>query len=148
MRKKLWRGAAGSAVGIAAVIALGVVAYGQALPALGVPETEVREYTIRSIFGATVSWVGQAVFKAASPAQRTTLVQGSIAWAKAFTQSAAFKTAYDTVRARSRPQPPTEEPANDLAQQRADFEKQVVAGRAPVTAARTAVQAWLTELVR
>jgi hypothetical protein len=121
MRMSFWSGA-GAAIGIAA---LAVVVHGQALPALGTAESEVREQLVQSIFGGTVPFVGVAVFKAASPAQRTSLVQSSIAWAKAFTQSAAFKAAYDTVRARNRPEPPTEEPAIDSAGQRADFEKQV-----------------------
>lgn len=88
-------------VGLTLALAIGVgaltiVVRAQAsaqLPALGTTEPEAREQTIQSIFGGTVPWIGQAVFKAAPPARRTALVQGAVAWAKAFVQSPAFKTA-------------------------------------------------------
>lgn len=106
--------------------ALAVVAHADILLDLGVEESEARQETIRAIVSGGVPWVGAKVFKAAPPTRRVALVQGALAWVKAFTQSPAFKTAYDTVRSQQRPEPPAAAVSyrDQLKQQRADLDKQ------------------------
>jgi hypothetical protein len=66
-------------------------------------------------------------FKAATPASRAVLVKNAIAWAKSYTESPAFKAAYEKERQSSRPSPPEAKGTveDELARQRAERQKAV-----------------------
>lgn len=127
MARRTWSQVILSAI---AVGAIAVAVRAQALPDLGTSEAAAREQAIQSIFGGTIPWIGVAVFKAASPVRRTALAQGAVAWAKVFVQSAAFRTAYETVRTQSRPEPPQVTSGDPVQEQRAEFDKSVAEMRA------------------
>lgn len=120
MSRKAWSGIVASVVALAAFAS---VARGQALPDLGGPESEAREQTVQAVFGGNLPYLGVAAFKMASPARRVALAQAAIAWAKVFVQSAAFRTAYETVRTQSRPEPPKTTSGDPVQEQRAEFDK-------------------------
>lgn len=92
---------------------------------LHVPETEARTLTIQSILNGSIPTAGASVFKRATPAARAVMVQQFATWAKAFTTSAAFKTAYDAARANEKPAPPKPggSASAQLTQQRDEFDK-------------------------
>ena len=64
-------------------------------------------------------------FKAAAPSVRASMVTAAFAWAKAYTESAAFKADYDKQRAADTPAPPKVKGSVDdeLAAQRAERKK-------------------------
>ncbi|MFI5178165.1 MAG: hypothetical protein ACHQO8_06370 [Vicinamibacterales bacterium] len=117
------------AVGLAAAV---VIVRADVLSDLGVPDSEARAQMVQSILGGTVPWVGVQVFKAAAPERRVALVRGVVAWAKAFSQTPAFLSEYQTARNQTRPDPPDQTAADPLAQQRADFDKNAAQMRAAV----------------
>lgn len=119
------------ALAAAGVLAAGVRA-ADVLSDLGVREPEARDAMIGSLMNGGQPGLGAQVFKAAPPARRTALVQGAFAWAKAFAQTAAFKTSYDAARNDRKPQPPEKKSADPIAQQRAEFEKSIAEMRANV----------------
>jgi hypothetical protein len=92
---------------------------------LSTQEPEARAQAVQTVLNGSVPYLGVAAFKKATPAMRTALVQRAAAWAKAFTQSPAFKTAYDMARSNEKPEPPkkTGSYADQMKKQRAEFEK-------------------------
>ena len=93
---------------------------------LGTQESEARMQTVQTILNGSIPGLGTVAFRRAAPAMRVALIQQVGTWAKTFTKSLAFKTAYDTARTNEKPEPPntqTASAADQLKQQREEFEK-------------------------
>lgn len=92
---------------------------------LDVPEPEVQAQAVQSALTGSVPSFGMKAFKLLTPAARVAVVQKAIAWSRTFTQSSAFKAAYDTARASLKPDPPKPAtPAQEEAKKtRAEFEQ-------------------------
>lgn len=79
--------------------------------------------------GSANTWAAARAFKAADATVRSQLASGGIAWAKAYTQSAEFASAYAKLREARKPQAPvyTDTPEEalrqELARQKADAQK-------------------------
>lgn len=79
--------------------------------------------------GSANTWAVAKAFKAADATVRAQLASGGIAWAKAYTQSAEFTSAYEKLRETRKPQAPvyTDTPEEalekQLAKQKADAQK-------------------------
>jgi flagellar biosynthesis GTPase FlhF len=113
---------------VAAVCGLaGVMVAAQALPAqLGVSEATAQSEALRSVEEGYVNYgVAAKAFKAVDGAARAQLATTAIAWAKAYTSSPAFLTAYTAQREAAKPRPPTfaGTPEEEIAKQRAEQEK-------------------------
>jgi hypothetical protein len=96
------------------------------LAALGVQESTAKREALGSLSTGYVNTSPAAkAFLAAGPAARVTMVRNVIAWAKAYTESAAFKAEYDKLRAADTPAPPKVKGTVDeeLAAQRAERKK-------------------------
>jgi hypothetical protein len=98
-----------------------------ALAGLGVQETGAKRDIIHALVNGNVNvYPARQAFKAAAPAARAALVKGAIDWARAYTESPAFKAQYDQERGRSAPAPP--KPKNvdeELARQKAERHKSI-----------------------
>lgn len=113
------------AAGAAAAAWIAVQAQGS-LTGLGVSEVSAKRDVVPSLTGGYVSvYPAARAFKAATPATRATLVKAAIAWAKAYTESAAFKAEYEKARLADTPAPPKTKGTVDdeLAAQRAERQK-------------------------
>ncbi len=114
---------------LAVVVGLGVGAWAQgALGALGVSDSTAPGSIVNAIARGNVPVSSAAkAFKAAAPAARATLVKTAMSWAKAYTESAAFKADYDKQREADAPKPPRFKGTVDdeLAAQRAERMKGV-----------------------
>jgi hypothetical protein len=107
-------------------ILTGAVGAQNALADLGVAEATARREIVRTLTGGYVNvYQATKAFKAASPAVRVTLVKGAIAWAKAYTESTAFKADYEKQRVADVPQSPQSKGTVDdeIAKQRAERKK-------------------------
>lgn len=97
-----------------------------ALGHLGVKEEDAKRQAIWALTSSRVP-VGLAAkaFRAAESTLRVKLVQGALAWIKAYTESAAFKADYDKQREADKPVPPKARDSVDgeLAKQKADRDK-------------------------
>jgi flagellar motility protein MotE (MotC chaperone) len=97
-----------------------------ALADLGVTEATASREIVRSLTGGYVNvYPASKAFKAAPATVRASLVKNAIAWAKTYTESAAFKAEYDKQRQADTPAPPTFKGTVDdeLADQRAQRKK-------------------------
>lgn len=101
-----------------------------ALAQLGVSPGAARDAVMTGVTSGSVNtWAAAAAFKKADAAVRAQLAGGAIAWAKAYTQSTEFASAYAKLREDRKPQPPvytdTPEEALEklLAKQKADAQK-------------------------
>ena len=118
------------AAAIVVIGALGVSLAGQAtvLSQLGTSEQEAKENLVETLNSGYPA-IGSAAkaFKAAAPAVRATIAQGLVAWARAYTGSAEFKSAYAELRAHNKPEPPTVAGSVDdeLKKRRAETEQQI-----------------------
>jgi hypothetical protein len=97
--------AAGAAVVV--VSAVGVQGAGDALSQLGIPLQRAKQDIVWSLQSGQVG-VSEAkrAFKAAAPAARASLVEGTLSWAKAYTQTPEFAKAYAAARDEAKPAPP------------------------------------------
>lgn len=119
------------------VIALGIAAVPAAihsaqdpLAQLGVTAASARDTLMNSLASGSVNiWGAAAAFKKADAAVRAQLVTGALAWARTYTASPEFKTAYTQLREERKPKAPVfkgtpeEELAAMLAKQKADAQK-------------------------
>jgi hypothetical protein len=116
------------AIAVAAVtvaVSLGIQAQG-GLSSLGVNEASARREMINSLSGGYVNvYPASKAFKAATASARATMVTTAFAWAKAYTESAAFKADYEKQRLADTPQPPKFKGTVDdeLAAQKAERKK-------------------------
>jgi hypothetical protein len=121
------RTAASAVLALAAAGGLWVGAQAQsALAALGVDEPRARREVIGSLTSGYVNVSAAAkAIRAAAPPVRATLVRNAIAWARAYTESAAFKADYERQRQADTPAPPVFKGTVDdeLAAQRAERQK-------------------------
>jgi len=97
-----------------------------AMSSLGVQEDEAKRQMVWSLTSnrVPVSLAAKA-FKAAESSVRVKLVQGALAWIKAYTESAAFKADYEKQRAADKPAPskPQDTIDAELAKQKAERRK-------------------------
>jgi hypothetical protein len=106
--------------------AVSAVAMQGALTALGVNEADMKSRIVSTLtYGNVPVSLAARGFKAAESAMRPKLVQGALAWAKAYTESAAFKADYDKQREAGKPKPPQPKGTVDdeLARQKAVRQK-------------------------
>ncbi len=97
-----------------------------ALGSLGVKEDEAKRQTVWSVTSGRVPIsLAAKAFKAADSSARTSLVQGALAWIKAYTESPAFKADYEKQRMADKPAPPKARDSidNELAKQKAERNK-------------------------
>lgn len=96
-------------IGTAALLLVTAVTLAQTLPSqLGLGATDAQGYFLDSIAQGGVSYgsAGKA-FVALPTAARVTVVREGLAWARAYADSAAFKTAYAKRRDQQKPEAPT-----------------------------------------
>src|SRR5512140_1070077 len=108
------------------ILVFPAVATGQtALASLGIKEADAREQAVRALNGRVPVGLAAAAFRAANGATRGALVQGILAWVKAYAQSPAFKAEYDRQREQNRPPARKLGPSIDeeLAKQKAERTK-------------------------
>jgi hypothetical protein len=101
---------------------------GEVLTKLGVNQAAAREEIIRALTSGTAfNEAAFKAFKALAPAARASLVKAGLAWIKAYTAAADFKTDYAKYREEQKPSPPEAVPSADefLKKQRLEMEKQI-----------------------
>jgi hypothetical protein len=117
-----------AAVSVAAVGVAGVLVAQGALAGLGVSDATGRQIVEGWLSSGYINASPAAkALKSAGPASRAELVRNAIAWARAYTQSPAFKTEYERQRQANRPSPPDVKGSVDeeLARQSAERKKSV-----------------------
>ena len=94
--------------GAVVVLAAAALVYAQgALSGLGVTETAAKGQVVDAFASGYVNvYQASKAVKAAAPTVRATMVTTLIGWAKAYTETPAFKADYERQRAADRPQPP------------------------------------------
>jgi len=90
----------------AIVAAALVVVRADVLADLGIEAAEAPHLAVQAAIAGTVPWAAAQKFKAAAPTQKVALVRSAIGWAKTFTASAPFASAYAQARDRVKPGPP------------------------------------------
>ena len=96
---------------IAAVLCVGTLTAtlgaGDVLSDLKISKKDAASETVSSLTGGHVNtWRVRSVFKNASPAVRTALVEQTLIWTKAYVNSAQFAKDYAAYREQAKPQPP------------------------------------------
>jgi hypothetical protein len=123
------------AVGTALAAAVaGVLAQGT-LADLGVQEAAAKQQIVGTLADGYVPWhLAAKPFKAAGAPVRVAMVRTAMAWAKAYTETPAFRADYDRRRAQDAPAPfKPKGPADEqLAKQRAEQKKQIEEMRANI----------------
>jgi hypothetical protein len=104
---------------------MGVAVAQNALASLGVQEAGARRDIVYAIVSGRVDvYPARAAFKAAAPAARAALVKGAFDWARAYTDTPAFKVQYDKERAGAVPSAPKAKNVDEeLARQKAERRK-------------------------
>jgi hypothetical protein len=121
----------GIRVGIGVVLGLAgclaVLRAADAIRDLGLKEADAKESVVQAINSGSVNWwPASKAFKAAAPAVRAGLVTGALTWAKTYTASAEFKTAYEKVRQNQKPEAPKVKSVDEeIAKQRAQLEEAI-----------------------
>ncbi len=109
---------------VAVTVGLGIGAWAQGdLSSLGVTDANARGSIVYALAqGEVPVYMAAKALRAAAPATRVTLVKTGMGWAKAYTESAAFKADYARQRQAGTPKPPQYKDTVDevLAAQRAD----------------------------
>jgi hypothetical protein len=144
------RRAAGLVLGIAVVVAVGVGAQ-STLASLGVREEAARGQVVDALGSGYVPfYMAAKAFKAAAPTSRAALVTGALSWVKAYTETPAFKTAYDKRRQEDAPTAPSAKGSVDdeLAKQRAERLKGLEEMKANVKKMPPEMQAQMAEAVK
>lgn len=122
---KRWVSAAAVCVVLSGCVAALVAQ--NALAGLGVSEADAKRDIVDALsYGSVDVYPARAAFRAASPATRAALVKTAMAWARTYTESAAFKADYQRRRAEAAPQRPAARNVNDeLAKQKAESAKAI-----------------------
>jgi hypothetical protein len=138
---------------LAACAWAGVILAQSALAGLGVSDVTGRQIVDEGLRSGYVNVSSAAkAFKTAAPASRATLVKNALSWAKAYTESPAFKAEYEKQRQADTPTPPRVDGTVDgeLARQRAERQKNIdemKKGLAQMTPEmRTSMEATLKEV--
>lgn len=106
---------------VAAAITVGALSAADVLGQLGVNAAAAKEAVMSDLGSGWLDYgLAAPAFRKAPVALRVQLVEGAIAWTKAYTASAEFKTAYATLRANRKPEAPAFEgtPEQEVARQR------------------------------
>jgi hypothetical protein len=114
--------------GVAAVGVAGVLVAQSALGSLGVNDATGKQIVDGWLDSGYINASPAAkAFKSAAATSRATLVTNAIAWARTYTESPAFKAAYERERVSNRPTPPDVKGSVDdeLAKQSAERKKNV-----------------------
>lgn len=115
-----------------AVIAAGtaIVAAQSSLADFGINESQLKSRLARAVVDGYIPMYPNAkLFHAATPAVRAAFVKNSLSWMKTYTESPAFQSDYDKLRAEAKPAPPKskgtpdEQFAKYLAEQRQSVEE-------------------------
>lgn len=106
---------------------LSVVVAQNVFGSLGMQEASAQRDIVQAFISGNVNvYPAAKAFRAAAPAARAALVKGVFDWARAYTESAAYKAAYDRERAASAPKPPAAKKADaELARQKAEQQKSI-----------------------
>jgi hypothetical protein len=106
---------------------LAVLRAADVLRDLGLKEANAKESVVEAINSGNVNWwPASKAFKAAAPAVRAGLVTGGLTWARTYTESAEFTTAYEKVRQNRKPEAPKPKSADEeIARQRAELEASI-----------------------
>lgn len=75
---------------------------------LGIAAAEAPHLAVQAATEGSLPWAAAQRFKTAATAQKVALVKGAVAWAKIFTASPAFASAYATARDEMKPAPPAD----------------------------------------
>ena len=111
---------------VASVLTVGVFSAADVLSQLGVNAAAAKEAVMSDLGSGWLDYdLAAPAFRKAPVALRVQLVEGAIAWAKAYTASAEFKTAYATLRENRKPDAPAFQgtPEEEFARQRAQQAK-------------------------
>jgi len=114
--------------GLAAGVWAGIAMAQSSLASLGVGDATGKAIVDGWLESGSLNATPAAkAFKAATPASRAALVRSAVAWARSYTESPAFKAAYEKERQSSRPSPPEAKGTveDELARQRAERRKAV-----------------------
>lgn len=99
-----------TAAAVAAILvtaSIGIIRAQGGLAALGVNEASAKREVVDALGSGYVNvYAAAKAFKAAAPSARASMVTAAFAWAKAYTESAAFKADYDKQRQADAPTPP------------------------------------------
>jgi hypothetical protein len=101
---------------------------GDVLSDLKISKKDAASETVQSLAGGHVNtWRVRSVFKAASPAMRTALVEQTLTWTKAYVNSPQFAKDYAAYREQAKPQPPehTQTVDEELAQNKKERDEQL-----------------------
>jgi hypothetical protein len=106
---------------------LAVLRAADAIRDLGLKEADARESVLQAINSGIVNWwPASKAFKAAAPAVRAGLVTGALTWARTYTASAEFTTAYEKVRQNQKPEVPKPKSVDEeIARQRAQLQEAI-----------------------
>jgi flagellar biosynthesis GTPase FlhF len=98
-----------------------------ALAGLGVNEPQAKQDIVYALTNGRVDvYPARKALKAATPVVRVALVKAAMTWAKAYTESAAFKADYDRQRAEAAPTAPAKRSVDaELAKQKAEQLKSI-----------------------
>lgn len=119
----------GITVGIVVVLGfagcLAVLRAADVLRDLGLKEADARQSVVEAINSGNVNWwPASKAFKAAASAARAGLVTGALTWARTYTESAEFTTAYEKVRQNEKPEAlKLKSAAEEIAKQKAQLEE-------------------------
>jgi hypothetical protein len=112
----------------AAIISVGVIRAQGGLSSLGVTDAWAKGEIVGALSSGYVNvYQAAKAFKPAAPSARASMVTAAFAWAKAYTESAAFKADYDRQRQADTPAPPKFKGTVDdeLAAQKAEQRKSI-----------------------
>jgi hypothetical protein len=115
--------AAGACLAVAACLT--VVVAQNVFATLGMQEATARQDIVYAFISGNVNvYPAAKAFKAAAPAARAALVKGVFDWARAYTDSPAYKAQYERERANSAPQAPKPKTVDqELARMKAEQQK-------------------------
>lgn len=116
-----------SALLISIAAAVCVVSAADVLADLGVSASAARQAVLAGLSNGSPSYgPAAAAMRKASPAVRVQLVEGAVAWARAYTTSPEFKAAYTALRDSKKPTAPvfTGTPEEELARRQAKEQKE------------------------
>ncbi len=120
-----YRRIAMTAAALSAAVMTNAVAQ-NVMNSLGVKEDDVKRQAVGAlIYNHAPVYMAARAFKAADSTMRVKMVQGAMAWIKAYTESAAFKADYEKQRESAKPAPPKPRESVDaqLAKQKAERQK-------------------------
>jgi hypothetical protein len=116
-------------------VTLSAVGAGDVLQELKISKKDAATEAVASLAGGHVNtWRVRTVFKSASPAVRTALVEQTLVWTKAYVSSPQFAKDYAALREERKPQPPerTLTVDQELAQRKKERDEQLAEAKKSV----------------